>query len=182
MIWCQGESDGDAGTTAASYISQFNTMFAAMQDAGVEKCFLCRIGEYNGTGSTDYSEIILAQNALARSNPDVIMGTTALAGYRSRGLMKDDFHYYQAAYNEMGRLIADTMAEYQKTGREPMMYDPKTKSMYFSYDTSTDSGEDALSGLYDANASVLTLGKGTSDEVTLTAAQLRQIKSALNIS
>ena len=133
MIWCQGESDGDAGTTATSYISQFNTMFAAMRDAGVEKCFLCRIGEYNGSENIDYSEIISAQNTLAQTTPDVIMGTTALAGYRSRGLMKDTFHYYQEAYNEMGRLIADTMAEYQKTGREPMMYDPKYDNLYYSH-------------------------------------------------
>ncbi len=133
MIWCQGESDGDNGTSPQKYKERFCRMLEAMRAAGVEKCFLCRIGEYNGADGLDYGDIIRAQNELAHEQPDVIMGTTALAGFRDRGLMRDAFHYYQAAYNGAGRLLAAAMANWRRTGQAAAMYDPRARSMYFSY-------------------------------------------------
>lgn len=31
---------------------------------------------------------------------------------RTRGLMKDDFHYYQAAYNEVGTMAGNAAGEF----------------------------------------------------------------------
>lgn len=102
MLWCQGETDGDLGTSKEQYTEQFLRMLGEMKRAGIETCFLIRIGHYNGTGAQDYSEIMTAQDMLARAGGDVVMVSASLAGMRERGLMKDEFHYYQQAYNEVG--------------------------------------------------------------------------------
>ena len=132
MVWCQGESDGDHRVSAQAYREGFETMLDAMLDAGMEACFLCRIGKYNGAEDRDYSEIIRAQTEICRENRRVIMATTVLCGMQARGLMKDAFHYYQAAYNEMGRYAGTNAALYANTGREPMMYDPQYDNLYQS--------------------------------------------------
>lgn len=102
MLWCQGETDGDLGTSAEQYRKQFKRMLEEMKRAGVETCFLIRIGHYNGAGPQDYSEIMAAQDVLASVREDVVMVSTAFAEMKERGLMKDEFHYYQQAYNEVG--------------------------------------------------------------------------------
>lgn len=102
MLWCQGESDGDHFTPAAIYQEGFNQMLYGMLHSGIEKCFLIQIGHYNGTGTQDYSEIRSTQDTIAQTNKNVIMVSTAFSKMKERGLMKDDFHYYQEAYNEVG--------------------------------------------------------------------------------
>ena len=133
MAWCQGESDGDSGTTKATYKSSFFSMFDAMKSAGIEKCFLFRIGEYNGSGSTDYSDIIAAQTEICQDDPDIIMITANQASYKERGMMKDSFHYYQDGYNEMGTFGGVNAALYATRGKEPTMYDPKYDNLYYSH-------------------------------------------------
>lgn len=112
MLWCQGESDGDIARPAAAYRGDFERMLEKMQENGIEKCFLIRIGNYNGEGAQDYTEIMRAQDEIARTNQSVVMVSTAFAGMKSRGLMKDDFHYYQEAYNEVGREAGVNTARY----------------------------------------------------------------------
>ena len=129
MVWCQGENDGGR-LSAGEYQTLFRSMLDAVLNAGIETCFLCRIGEYNGDLDIDYSEIIRAQTELCRENRNVVMATTVLCGMRARGLMKDAHHYYQAAYNEMGRYAGTNAALYANTGREPSMYDPKYDNLY----------------------------------------------------
>ena len=131
MVWCQGESDGDRHISAEEYKTLFGTMLDAMTRAGIERCFLCRIGEYNGDKEEiDYSEIIRAQTEICQEDARVVMATTVLCGMKARGLMKDAFHYYQAAYNEMGKYAGTNAALYANTGREPVMYDPKYDNLY----------------------------------------------------
>lgn len=133
MAWCQGESDGDEGISVADYKTGFNAMFDAMKTAGIEKCFLFRIGEYNGTGSNDYTNVIQAQTEICQNDDDVVMVTANQASYKARGLMKDQFHYYQKAYNEMGEYGGVNTAVYVNTGKEPTMYDTKYSSLYYSH-------------------------------------------------
>lgn len=102
MVWCQGESDGDAGTSAEVYREMFLNMFHKMQAAGIEKCILIIIGEYNGAGDVDYSIIRNVQLRIAEENPDVVLASNDFCKMKERGLMKDAFHYYQQAYNEVG--------------------------------------------------------------------------------
>lgn len=131
MMWCQGEND--ASTPSADYKAAFSAMFSAMKTAGIEKCFLARIGEYNNGSSTAYSAMIQCQTEMGQEMADVIMCTTDLASFRDRGLMKDKYHFYQAAYNEMGRYSGANIAVYVRTGKEPTMYDPKYNNLYYSH-------------------------------------------------
>lgn len=133
VAWCQGESDGDSGTSKTTYKSYFNAMLNALKYVGVEKCFLFRIGEYNGSSSTDYTDIIEAQTELCQEDPDIIMVTANQASFKGREMMKDDFHYYQDAYNEMGTFGGVNAGVYVSTGKEPTMYDPKYNNLYYSH-------------------------------------------------
>lgn len=87
-------------------------MLAEMLRAGIEKCFLVRIGHYNGTGNVDYSEIMLAQDVIAQTNENVVMVSRLFEQMRRRGLMKDDFHYFQEAYNLVGQEAGENAARY----------------------------------------------------------------------
>ncbi len=112
MLWCQGESDGDISRPGKQYREGFERMLEAMLKAGIEKCFLVRIGHYNGSGGQDYSEIMETQEEIADSNENVVMVSRAFAQMRERGLMKDDFHYFQEAYNIVGKEAGENTAAY----------------------------------------------------------------------
>ncbi|MBE5947909.1 MAG: sialate O-acetylesterase [Lachnospiraceae bacterium] len=114
MVWCQGESDGDAGTSAEAYNELFLNMLDKMLEAGIEKCFLIIIGEYNGAGDVDYSIIRNAQFHLAGENSNVILVSNDFCKMKERGLMKDAFHYYQQAYNEVGDIAGKQAGIYTK--------------------------------------------------------------------
>lgn len=110
MLWCQGESDGDIAKSARQYTEEFNSMLDAMLGAGIEKCFLVRIGHYNGMGGQDYSEIMEAQDTIAQTNEKVVLVSKAFADMKARGLMKDEFHYFQEAYNIVGQEAGENTA------------------------------------------------------------------------
>ena len=102
MLWCQGETDGDLGTEPAVYKEKFKRMLSQVRESGIEACFLITIGQYNGRDGFDYSGIRHAQRELAEELADVWLVCDDFYTMQSRGLMKDDFHYYQQAYNEVG--------------------------------------------------------------------------------
>lgn len=102
LLWCQGESDGDLGTAPALYRQRFDAMLSALFDCGIETCFLIRIGRYNGDRGFCYETIGEAQEAIAASDGRVQMVSRLFPRMKERGLMKDAFHYYQQAYNEVG--------------------------------------------------------------------------------
>jgi hypothetical protein len=133
MVWCQGEGDGDNNTSAEAYKAGFEAMLSSMMDAGIEKCFLIRIGNHNISGSTRYQTIMNVQTEMSQTNQNIVMVTTDLAGMRDRGLMKDEFHYYQAAYNEFGAYAGANAGMYTALGKEPTMYDPLYADLYFSH-------------------------------------------------
>lgn len=112
MLWCQGESDGDLSKSGALYRQEFERMLDAMLAAGIETCFLIRIGHYNGSGRQDYCEIMKAQETIAQTNEKVVMVSRAFAEMKERGLMKDDFHYFQEAYNIVGQEAGEHTAQY----------------------------------------------------------------------
>lgn len=112
MIWCQGESDGDISKSGELYRKEFERMLDAMLKEGIEKCFLISIGNYNGTEAVDYKEIMEMQGMIAQTNSDVIMVSESFAKMKERGLMKDEFHYFQEAYNYVGREAGENAAKY----------------------------------------------------------------------
>lgn len=134
VLWCQGETDGDNGTTEMDYKTGLATLWATMKAAGIEKMFMVRIGNHNGSEtSAKYANMIKWQTEIAQTDPDIIMVSTVFAGMRERGLMKDSFHYYQAGYNECGTYAGINTALYATTGKEPTMFDPEDGSLYYSH-------------------------------------------------
>lgn len=107
MVWCQGESDGDAGTSRAVYRERFLKMLNTMLDCGIEKCFIIAIGEYNGNADIDYAPIRDEQLNITSTVPTVKLVSNDFYRMKERGLMKDAFHYYQQAYNEVGRIAGE---------------------------------------------------------------------------
>lgn len=112
MLWCQGETDGDLGTAPDEYKAGFQNMFTQLKAKGIEVCFLITIGEYNGENGFDYSRIRQAQLELARELSDVVLVCDDFHTMRGRGLMKDAFHYYQKAYNEVGTAAGNMAGKY----------------------------------------------------------------------
>lgn len=113
VLWCQGETDGDHGTPDDKYAAQFRTLLDTLLAHGIEHLFMVHIGRCNIPGSEDrYDRLIALQDKIAADTPAVTMVSTCLAGMRSRGLMKDSFHYYQQAYNEAGEEAARNTAAY----------------------------------------------------------------------
>lgn len=116
ILWCQGETDGDHEMSGEEYIEHFETFWTGVKGLGVEQCFLIQIGHFNpycvkpDAPLHDYSEIMAAQKSIAEKIPDVHMVSTSFQTMLRRGLMKDAFHYYQAAYNEVGREAGENTA------------------------------------------------------------------------
>lgn len=102
MLWCQGETDGDHGMSGEEYQNSFRNMWMEMQRLGVETCFLILIGKYNGVENICYREVREAQRRLPELCERVVLADDSFEGMKERGLMKDEFHYYQKAYNEAG--------------------------------------------------------------------------------
>ena len=73
------------------------------------------------------------QTEIAQTNDYVAMISCDFAGLRSRGMMKDDFHYYQDGYNECGKYAGVNAGIFVATGKEPTMYDPENDNLYFSH-------------------------------------------------
>lgn len=134
VVWCQGESDGDANTSQESYLNDLNSMIDTLMENGIEKLLLVRIGNCNITGSeARYTNMIQCQTELAKTNENVVMLSTDFASMKARGLMKDSFHYYQKGYNEVGTYAGTNAGVYVTTLKEPTMYDPEYDELYYSH-------------------------------------------------
>ncbi|MCM1184665.1 MAG: hypothetical protein NC337_14945 [Roseburia sp.] len=83
-------------------------------EGGFEKCFPVRIGKYNGAENITYEQIRQAQAELSRGLSDVVMVSGSFSEMKARGLMKDSFHYYQTAYNEVGEEAGKNAGDYVK--------------------------------------------------------------------
>ncbi len=111
ILWCQGESDADIGNTGAVYVQDFTHMLNAMTSHGIEQCFLVQIGRFNGSGRT-YAPMRALQDKIAAENEGVTMVSRLFEKMKERGLMKDPFHYFQQAYNEVGCDAGKNTAKY----------------------------------------------------------------------
>lgn len=111
LVWCQGESDGDRGTTGEEYKELFHNLWEKCSGL-VEACFLISIGECNIDGEENrYREIQKAQEELC-NEAQIVPISSAFRNMRSRGLMKDAFHYFQRGYNECGKEAGENAAKY----------------------------------------------------------------------
>lgn len=124
MLWCQGETDADIGTSENDFERMFSKLLDVMFDNGIEKCFMVRIGNCNIEGSFDrYKYIIRLQDKIAATDDRVVMVSHCLEKMRERGLMKDAFHYFQCAYNECGTEAGKNTAQFVMTGKRSVFCD-----------------------------------------------------------
>lgn len=122
VVWCQGESDGDAKTTAENYKSNTKDIFNTFKEHGAENCFMVQIGHYNYvkySGNKDgltgaewdekYGIIRMAQAELCESDNDFTL-VGSFEPYITD--MKDRYHYNQATYNAVGKTVGENIAKY----------------------------------------------------------------------
>lgn len=114
------------------YTAKVTSMMDAMIAAGLEKCYLVRIGNHRDDPEL-YQEIMAAQTALCQTYPHAVLVSTKFAAMAAEGLMKDPFHYLQQGYNIIGTDAAINTAFHIATGKEPYMYDSQSGSLYFSF-------------------------------------------------
>ena len=104
VLWCQGETDGDLGTTRDEYRERFFRMLDAMHREGIELLMMITIGKCNLPGAENrYDAMIGWQKEIAAERRDVCLVSSAFERMRDQGLMKDAFHYYQQGYNLCGK-------------------------------------------------------------------------------
>lgn len=101
MVWCQGETDGDKNMSDIEYKTKLQATLEEMFASGIEKCFLIRIGNHRDI-PTQYSKLIKAQTDFCMEYRNVVLVSTKFSEMAKLGLMKDPFHYKQAAYNIVG--------------------------------------------------------------------------------
>ncbi len=120
MVWCQGESDADriyeGKQDIASYKSASLEIFDYMKEAGVGDIFIIKTGHYNGNQDSEnrdaaYCAVHDAQVELAKENEHIY---TAGSFFNYKEHMKDEFHYHQSAYNEVGLCAGEKIAEIYK--------------------------------------------------------------------
>ena len=111
VLFCQGESDGDNGT--GNYTESFHILEKELLKKGFEHIFMIPIGKLNVVGKHSlYDSIRNEQYELIRTDDNVILASDLLIEMLDRGLMKDEFHYFQQAYNEVGKDAAEHIAAY----------------------------------------------------------------------
>lgn len=116
VVWCQGESDGDAQRTAEDYIANTEELFQEFKRCGAEKIFVVQTGHYNyvkypeNTERDDFYAVIrAAQEKLCKENDDYIL-VGSFEPYIAE--MKDQYHYRQSAYNAVGKTVGENIAKY----------------------------------------------------------------------
>ncbi len=117
MVWVQGEADGDKLQTGSQSIDGYKNstlaVFDYMKEVGITDMFIVQTGHYNGddadgTHDAAYVAIHDAQGALAQENENVY-AVGSLLEYQSS--MKDQYHFHQDAYNEVGTTAGNAIAQ-----------------------------------------------------------------------
>lgn len=123
VVWLQGESDGDAGTSAADYTETLDRIVKGFKnDIGAEQFFVIPIGGYNnsdGTIKAQYNTIRDAQILYCEESSDATVISRQLYDLYSYGYMKDQFHYTQEGYNIVGEDAGANMAYFVETNEKP---------------------------------------------------------------
>ena len=118
MVWVQGEADADkvfkGSETLDAYKSSTLSVFQYMKEAGLTDMFIVQTGHYNGTDADAaahdeaYVKVHDAQAELAAENQNVYT-VGSLLEYKDS--MKDQYHYHQDAYNEVGTAAGAAIAQ-----------------------------------------------------------------------
>lgn len=132
MLWCQGETD--ALMPKSDYVPKLTNMIEEMLAHGIERCYMIRIGNKEGTDL--YKSMIQIQTEFCKTYPHATLVSTLYAGMTSDKLklMKDDgIHYTQEGYKRVGVEAGRNVAFHVNNRKEPYLYDPEYEGLYFSY-------------------------------------------------
>ena len=130
LVWCQGESDGDANISEDAYYTAMQELMDTLcRDSVVEQCLVIRIGNF-GADPKKYDKVMAAQTRLCREDPSVVLISTRFAEMADTGLMRDVYHYTQEGYNLTGAEAGQNAASYAITGRDPMLWDYESGEIY----------------------------------------------------
>lgn len=122
MLWCQGETDGDGGVSGGEYKERFLQIVEAMKNRGIQACGLIQIGHFNqaaspqGAGGVPAGELERRYEVIRRAQEEICLQTpgvflaASFAGFGDQ--MKDSYHYFQSAYDQVGREAAGRFAAY----------------------------------------------------------------------
>lgn len=126
MLWCQGETDGDQNVASEEYQKNTFAIYKVMKQQGIEKCGLIQIGHFNYKGYPEgcggivaeelekrYERIRRAQQELCYEKDDFLQ-VASFEPYLNE--MKDEYHYFQRAYNEVGKKAADKVSDWVLSG------------------------------------------------------------------
>ena len=123
VVWLQGETDGDLGTSAETYTAALDRIVKGFkQDIGSAQTFIIPIGTYNGDDdarNASYTAIREAQKAYCEGNADATVITNILVQFQELGYMKDQFHFTQEGYELFGADAGANMAHFVTTGTKP---------------------------------------------------------------
>ena len=124
VVWLQGESDGDAGTTAATYTRTLNKIVKGFRDdIGAQQTFIIPIGTYNGNNESrkaNYAAIRNAQIAYCEDSALATVISTQLTDLHRYGYMKDEFHFKQEGYEIFGKDAGANMGYFVTTAEKPV--------------------------------------------------------------
>lgn len=124
MVWLQGESDGGLNVSSEQYASNLTAIIEEMiAKTNIEFCAIIRIGHAK-TNPNRHKDIIYSQTNLCKTYDKAVLISTMLAGC-SGDQMKDEYHYKQSTYNDVGLDAGRHAASYINTGTQPSMYDPE---------------------------------------------------------
>ena len=112
MVWCQGESDGDIGTSYEDYYTMLNQITSSLVEQGVvNKCMIIQTGN-NGNDGELYKAIQQVQRDLCNDNENCILISDLAPTFAEEGLMSDVYHYTQEGYNLLGEDAGKNAAQY----------------------------------------------------------------------
>lgn len=139
VVWLQGESDGDVGTTSANYTKALDRIVNGFkQDIGASHTFIIPIGTYNGNDGArkaKYNTIRDAQIVYCESSANASVISLQTVDLYRYGYMKDEFHFKQEGYEILGKDAGANMAYFVQNSKKPAC-----KPYYGKDDTRRDNG------------------------------------------
>lgn len=115
LVWCQGESDGDAGTTQDDYLASLNDLREKLVVSGVVDFMLVIQTGENTEKEGAYDGIQQAQKLFCDQHTDCEMISELAKTFLKEGKMRDSYHYTQNGYNILGKDAGVNAASYIRT-------------------------------------------------------------------
>ncbi|MGX7200163.1 sialate O-acetylesterase [Enterococcus nangangensis] len=111
ILWLQGETDGDLKTSKAQYQKLLQQTFKRYHELFPSEIFVIEIGNHQQVADL-YVPIQEAQEEVCQKVPYCTLVSQYLKTPAAHALMKDLFHYQQAAYNYCGLEAATNVVRF----------------------------------------------------------------------